>query len=435
MNEIRTELRSRTVCPNCWAEFMVDQVKWIAAHDSLVGDYRLGNESQLRFLPTRFGINGTAIDRLGMECRELACPSCHVRLPRSVLVHRPFFVSIAGSPSCGKSFFLASMIWQLRRSLPSEFGVLFKDSDGECNRIVNHYEEQLFFGKNKQALAKLAKTDVSGDWYTTVQFDDQVVTLPKPFYFDLIAENFDACAAEDKRLSRLLCIYDNAGESFLPGGDTVANPVTKHLGLAESWLFCFDPTQDPRFREALQGSTTDFQVVNSPVTTRQDVVLNEMINRVRRTANLKSNEKSKKPLIIACTKFDAWASLVKWGKLPKWKRPPANSHRAQIDFPAIQTVSNELRRVLEQYCPEVVSLGRALTDKVLFVPVSATGQPPEKDPSTGDYMVRTATIKPIWCEVPMMLSLYLSGTGLVAGPTGESTASQIAEPVSGGSTP
>lgn len=420
MQEIRTELRTRTVCPNCWAEFMVDQVKWIAAHESLIGDHRLGKESPIRFLPTRFGLSGKAIDRLGMECREIACPNCHVRLPRSVLVHRPFFVSIAGSPACGKSFFLASMIWQARRSLPADFGVIFKDSDGECNRIVNHYEEQLFFGKNKDGLAKLAKTDVTGDWYTTVQFDEQVVTLPKPFYFDVVAENFDAQVAEDRRLSRLLSIYDNAGESFLPGGDTVVNPVTKHLGLAESWLFCFDPTQDPRFREALKGRSEDFQIVHGPVTTRQDIVLNEMINRVRHHVNLRANEKSKKPLIIVCTKFDAWGSLLKWDRLPAWKRPPENSHRSQIDFQAIQAVSNEVRRVLEQYCPEIVSLGRALTDRVLFVPVSATGKTPEKDPATGDYMVRTSAIRPLWCEVPLLLSLYLCGTGLVAGPSIES---------------
>jgi hypothetical protein len=314
------------------------------------------------------------------------------------------------------------MIWQLRRTLPGDFGVLFKDSDGECNRIVNHYEEQLFFGKTKDALAKLAKTDVTGDWYTTVQFDDQVITLPKPFYFDLIAENFDSGLAEDKRQSRLLCIYDNAGESFLPGGDTVVNPVTKHLGLAEAWLFCFDPTQDPRFREALRGRTEDFQVVEGPVTTRQDVVLNEMINRVRRQGKLKANEQTRRPLIIACTKYDAWGSLLKWDRLPAWKRPPANSHGGQVDYAAIQAVSNEVRSVLQRHCPEIVSLGNALTEKVLFIPVSATGQRPEKDPRSGDYMVRTSTLNPTWCEVPLIMSLYLCGTGLIAGPKVESAA-------------
>jgi hypothetical protein len=108
--------------------------------------------------------------------------------------------------------------------------------------------------------------------------------------------------------------------------------------------------------------------------------------------------------------------LCQWNRLPEWRRPANNSTPAVVNFNVIQTVSQEVQRVLSKYCPEIVSLGRALTDRLLFVPVSATGQTPEKDPGSGDYMVRTSLIKSVWCEVPMIMSLYLSGTGLISGP-------------------
>ena len=107
IDKVSTELQTQATCPNCWSSFNVEDVKWVAAHDSIIGDTRLGPDAQQRFLPTRFDLPGNAIDIRGMSCQDIACPACHLRIPRSTLYYRPFFVSIAGTPSCGKSFFLA----------------------------------------------------------------------------------------------------------------------------------------------------------------------------------------------------------------------------------------------------------------------------------------------------------------------------------------
>ena len=42
---------------------------------------------------------------------------------------QPVFASIMGSPSCGKSYFLAAMTWRLRKVLPRYFGLSFGDAD------------------------------------------------------------------------------------------------------------------------------------------------------------------------------------------------------------------------------------------------------------------------------------------------------------------
>jgi hypothetical protein len=83
----------------------------------------------VEFGSQRFDISGNALDPRGLPCQELACPQCHLSLPRASLEISPLFTSIAGSPACGKSYFLASMTWRLRQILPEKFAMTFGDAD------------------------------------------------------------------------------------------------------------------------------------------------------------------------------------------------------------------------------------------------------------------------------------------------------------------
>ena len=131
-------------CPHCWERFAPEQVLWISEHVDLLGDPLLGPEQQQRFLPSRFTIDGDAIDSRGMTCRTLACPQCHLPIPRAMLEMEPLFVSILGAPASGKSYLLTAMTWQLRQVLPLHFKVAFTDADPASNRVLNECEESLF---------------------------------------------------------------------------------------------------------------------------------------------------------------------------------------------------------------------------------------------------------------------------------------------------
>ncbi len=296
--------------------------------------------------------------------------------------------------------------------LPSIFNVNFTDSDTECNQILNDYEEQLFFYPDESRFVKLAKTDVVGDWYSTIRVDEQLISYPKPFFFDVTPNKQHDNVVKRRNISRMICVYDNAGESFLPGADTVANPVTRHLGRAEGWLYCYDLTQDPRLRSALAGKTDDHQVTESPVTSRQEVILNEMINRIRRYSQLGRQGTTDKPLIVVCTKFDAMRSAMDMDNMPSpWLK--TSKGKTVLDISTIKRVSNKIRKLLDKYCPELVAASDSVSKNVFFVPVSATGTSPEKDPETGDYMMRTDQLKPSWCEVPVMLMMALRAPSLI----------------------
>ena len=415
-------IRSRITCPHCWHEYSPEESLWIASdHPNLFGDVKLGDQQMVRFLPSRFTADGEAVDPEGQRTSRLACPSCHLEVARPLYQIAPVFFSILGAPASGKSYFLASMTWQMRQLLPSKFGVVMTDTDPVANARLHEYEEQQFLNPNPDALVSIAKTQLDGDLYDRVNMGTHVVSYPRPFLFNLQPMAKHPNHEKSSLVSRVMCLYDNAGEHFLPGSDSSTAPVTRHLALSRVLFFLFDPTQDARFRRACQGKTKDPQMQNRSErlaresVTRQDTILVEAIQRVRRHAGLREDQLHQRPLVIVVTKWDSWKEL-----LPDVSHEPPytskNSTPIQyLDNERIADVSTKVGDLLRQYTPEIVASAEGFTKHVLFVPVSATGHPPESDPETGGFGVRPRDMNPYWVEVPMLYALNKWCSGLIGG--------------------
>jgi len=411
--EIRVQLCKRVACPHCWFGFAPEDCLWVAEHPELQHDPRLDAEG-LRFLPTRFDVEGNAIDPSGSVCQQLACPNCHLRVPRALFEMPLFFLSIAGTPSCGKTYFLTSMSWKLRHSLPKNFAMSFTDADPVSNLQLNQYENEQFFNSDPEAIVKLAKTQEHGELYDAVMFGDQLVEYPRPFLFTIKPRPNHPNHEHGQKISRLLCLYDNAGESFEPGRDSAAAPVTRHMAQAQAIMFCFDPTQDPRLRSECTGKSQDPQVVIGLETRRQEAVFHELVDRVRRHAGLHQNQKHSRPLIVVVTKFDVWSPLLGIQTLEEPWIKAKNSDLHALDLVRVEQVSNVVRELLWKYTPEMVSAAEAFTDHVLYIPVSATGCGPEYDPDTKEVLgVRPKNIDPVWAEVPLLTVLAKWGGGMI----------------------
>lgn len=385
---------------------------WVATHPSLLGDSKLGEHNPIRFLPTRFDIHGHALDSKGSPCDDVACPRCHFRIPRPNIEVRPLFLSVAGTPSAGKSYFLTAMSWQMRSNFPSEFRVSVTDADPLCNRVLNSYEEMLFFPTDNDALVKIRKTEEHGDDYALTRINDQVVQYVSPFLFSLNPLDTHPNFSRSADVSRVMALYDNAGESFAPGRDGVANPVTQHLGQAMAVFFCYDVMQDPRCRAALNGKTHDPQALTQCVTARQEIVLHEVLARIRRLKNLPQSERTNIPLILVVTKYDGWSALLEHMQLerPIWSRSDGLN---VIDMARVRTVSNRVRELLKRFSPELVSAVESFSDSAWFIPVSATGRPPDVNPETGSQGIRPCDINPVWCDIPMALVISRHAGGLI----------------------
>jgi hypothetical protein len=412
-------LQARVTCPHCWNEFAPDRALWIAQHPDLVGDPRLGADQPQRFLPTRFNVQGAAIDSRGFACHGLACPKCHLSVPRAMFEMRPMFVSILGSPASGKSYFLAAMTWRLRNVLPKYFAVGFNDADPAMNHRLQEYVSLQFMNPNQEAMVAIEKTEVQGDLYDLVLFGDQAVSYPRPFVFSLLPLEGHPNLQAGAKAARTICLYDNAGESFLPGEDTSTSPVTRHLALSRVLMFLFDPTQDLRYRKLCGGKTADPQMMERTErlqrerAVRQETVLSEAAQRVRRYAGLAQSQKHDRPLIVVVTKFDGWKHLLPGGTLPPVRVTNNISGQSAVNLECIEEVSKLVRTLLWKISPEIVSAAESFCSQVIYVPVSATGRGPETDAQTGALGFRPKDMKPVWAEVPMLYALGRCTQGLI----------------------
>ena len=134
---------------------------------------------------------------------------------------------------------------------------------------------------------------------------------------------------------------------------------------------------------------------------------------MRRHASLNEDERTKVPLFVVCTKYDAWHSLVGTERFdpPIIKKKPGQI--CSLDLPEIVRVSEEIKSLIVRFSPELVGAVDSFADNVFFIPASATGRTPEKDEEAGIYGVRPSDIDPMWCDVPMLVSLAKWSGGLI----------------------
>ncbi len=407
------QLRAEVICPHCWHGFPPHKVLWISRHSDLLGDPLLGGDAQRRFLPTRFNVEGHAVDVKGEACQRLACPKCHLSVSRAFLEMKPIFISILGAPGSGKSYFLASMTWQLRNTL-QRFGLTFEDADPVANQILSGYEESLFLNANEDKLVTLPKTQKEGEHYESVKYGDRVVWYPRPFVFAIQPLETHQGFRQRAGLSRALCLYDNAGEHFLLDGESANSPGTQHMALSQALLFLFDPTQHPKFRKVCHEQSDDPQMGEYGWSHRQDQVLFEAAKRIREYSGMAHNAKYERPLVVVVTKYDAWRSLTQKKRLrTDWVVHSSSHLTAGLDVDAIGKISTQVRSLLMKYSPEVVTAAESFAANVTYIPMSAMGGSPEVDAEGGFLGFRPRDIDPMWVEIPILYVLNQVARNLV----------------------
>lgn len=401
-------IRRGIVCPHCWHRFDVEEFLFIARHQNLVGDPVLGADAPQRFLPSRFTPEGNALDSAGMSCPDMACPRCHLRIPQAASEMPPLFLSIVGATASGKSYLLTSMIWDLRNTLPKNFAISFTDTDAVNNQIVNDFEETIFLNSHSDELVALRKTELQGELYNQVLLDSMLINLPKPFMFSMTpAEHHPDYEQVRERMSRTLVLYDNAGEHFEPGMDSVDNPTTQHLLHSDTIFFLFDPTKDVRFRARIDS--TDPQLAEGSRVQRQEIILTEMINRIKKYSGMRSGAKTAKSLIIIVSKFDVWSQLLD-EEPPRepWTWDP-KLNTCVLDVETIKNVSFQIRTLLEDVCPEIVTTAESFAGDVLYIPNSALGHSPELNEDSGMIGIRPRDVAPFWVSMPMLYFFHERG--------------------------
>lgn len=416
-------LLAKVVCPHCWHRFNLESILWVSQHAELLGDPVLGPDAASRFLPSRFTVEGDAIDARGMRSQTLACPTCHLTIPRAWIETPPLFLSIVGVPASGKSYFLTALTWELRRLLPDRFALMFSDTDTATNRILNEYEELLFLQHDPESLIAIRKTEVQGiALYDQIRLGQQLVSLPRPFMFSFRPSANHPNSSSSDKVSRVLCLYDNAGESYDPGEDSSSSPVTQHLSKSRALLFLYDPTQDARLRVRCREVSADPQLEGR--SRRQETVLIETTSRIRRYLGLSSHAKHDLPVIVIVPKADVWGSLASLDldSEPVVAGGAAHGKLSGVDIDRIERTSMQVRALLAQFAPEFVTAVEDFSKHVVYIPVSALGTSPQVREDRQGLFVRAGDIRPKWVTVPMLYVFAKWGAGLIARATPSATA-------------
>lgn len=434
-SDLGIDLVPEVRCPNCWHSFPPEAVLFISGHTDLSGDPRLpGNRKELRrFLPTRFRPDCAAVDVMGSNCRDLACPNCHLLVPRVLLErHGTMFLSIFGRPSAGKSYFLASMTHQIRSTLPRLFHLGVTEPHPPSNRLVQGYENALFNHPNPDAYVDIPKTrDVGQQWYQTVHFQDEVRQYPRPMFFQIAPLAGHPHGDKATKYARTLCLYDNAGEDFeARKAENPHNPVTQHMARSSGLFFVFDPMQEPLFLRASVRHSRDPQVEENmrdkgqdSIIDPQSTILSMADQNIKKFLGREIAQPLDTPLVVIVAKYDAWHHLLKMD-LPDFlvAAPKAQPGTAGglygLRISTVEAVSRRVRELLLEFTPAVVAATERFSRHVYFVPVSATGCGPtvvgrDADSGKPDYKFRVGSIEPKWVEVPLLWMLSRHVPGLV----------------------
>jgi hypothetical protein len=418
------ELLNEVTCPNCWQKFPPEAALAVAGHGDLIGDPRLEDETEpRRFVPTRFTPDGAALDEKDTPSFELACPHCHLVVPRVVFERRDtVFLSIFGRTTSGKSYYLAALGRQFDTSFPQRFGLGVTEPHPASNKVIRDYKNRLFNNPDPDALVDIPATNPTGrTHYQTVKNGGDLRNYPRPMFFQVAPTGRHPNAKNPVRAMRTICLYDNAGEHFTPVWTKPNRPETEHLARSSAMLFVFDPTREPAFVERCRGASLDPQfeeTSNRKENEPQDVILATADQNVKKWLGREIADPLDTPLVVIVAKFDAWRHLVK-GDLPPFVTGRdgdlTSIHGFRVD--EVERVSARIRELLLALCPAIVATAERFSRHICYIPTSATGCSPVVDGRTPAghpvYKFRRRSIQPIWAEVPLLWILHRLTTGLV----------------------
>lgn len=380
-------------CPCCWEFFKPEEIMAIASHPELLGDPVLGEDAMLRFTPEHYNSNGLPLDACGVSCNEYACPHCHSKLPPFFASTRQHIISLVGVPAAGKSYYLTALVHELETLFPREFGMPFRDADPVTNEPLNEMRIRLFTAQSPQE-AYIAKTHMQGRLYHKVWRQGVYANMPRPFIYNL-NKGSDAHS---------IVLYDNAGEDFQPGSDSVLTPGSHHMSVASAILFLFDPTANPGFRQLLQEST-DPQLRNNMYRPgRQAMLLAESEMRLRTRLNLPPSEKVDTPLAIIIGKSDTWIHLLG----PEPLLPATRNGMFMAEH--VNVNSARLRQFIFNVAPHICTSAEAISSNVRYFAASALGESPVEfhDEASGSTLIGPASgeVHPVRVTEPLLWALH-----------------------------
>lgn len=383
-------------CTTCWEKFPISHLRFIAEHPKLMWDPISGENESLRFRPSVFNESGVAIDPMGANCTRIACPRCRCELPRRILHDQILPISIIGTPASGKSCLLATGLRELRREGPA-LGYTLIDAAPSLNNHIHELEEKLYPQEVTNSTAQIGKTDPNDlSTYKEILVGVGESSVPRPIHLTW---------RDNTNESRTIVFHDTAGEAFLHNSGIT--PSIEHLASANTLIFVLDPFQDPGMRDVISKVDPQFQIFSKGGSARQDLLILETADRIRRLQGKSTEDKLNIPIIFAINKLDAWQSLVDDIDFSISPFTIDSEGNTSLNFEVMELVNNSLRKMLLTYVPDWLDAMDAISSDITIVPSAPLGISPIGD-EFGSLKIEIKSVSPIWAHVPFLMAIKKS---------------------------
>jgi hypothetical protein len=385
---------SRTIhCTTCWASFEVNQLRYIAEHPTLVSDPVAGEDAMLRFRPSIFDNRGSAIDPEGSSCSSVACPKCRCEFPNKLLYDEILPISVVGSPASGKSCLLASGLRSLRR-LGSKLGYTLIDAAPSLNTHIHELEEKLFPRGTAESSVHIGKTDPSDlSAYKQIIAGKGEISVPRPIHYTW---------RDGNNQTRTVVFHDTAGEAFTHKNKM--SSAIEHLAASKAIIFVLDPLQDPSTRHLLNKNDPQIDLFEKGGSSRQDLLILESADRIRKLKGLSNKDRLDIPMIIAVNKYDAWASLLKEVDLSNSPLLRDKTGGYSLDEQLINDVNTSMRDMLYDHLPDWMDAIDSFAANPIIIPCAPLGIAPDGD-EFGALQINTSALSPVWADIPFLLAI------------------------------
>jgi hypothetical protein len=170
-------------------------------------------------------------------------------------------------------------------------------------------------------------------------------------------------------------------------------------------VLVIDPTQDPRVHGPLGGRDHVAALGgSSSAPGRADLVLLEMVNRVRRQRGLSASEPLPLRVVVALSKHDLWSPLAP--EIEDVLRGASSSYPMRApDGATLARVHRGGVAFLERHLPEVLGAVRSVEPGFKVVPFSGLGRAPQRDAASGGMSIVPSHVRPTWAAVPFVVAL------------------------------
>ncbi len=393
-------------CPHCWGTFFSkSQSLFISSTGGFVS-------------PEHVADWDAPSDPSGRPLQaERACPHCKIKVSTRLLETNSLFISIVGTPSSGKTYFLASMYYKAKEQLASVFrqGISFPGVSGE---LVSRYFEKLTGNGMDDELVDLPKTQEGGfELYTEITSGSIKLQYPKPFTMRI---------TDPVRKDPLAIVtYDNAGESYLKASNLDATTKSiDHLEHCNLIIVVIDPVQMPKLAAELVSRGVGDPQLSARTGQSQDQVLNSVLDR---TVGLRGSSESNLLDTPVCVVMQKWDMLDAAGIVPSFERTdpatgkqttllddsPLNVHpdtgETYVDDEEMRAISLLVRETISNYEPNIVNTLTSSFKTVRYFACSALGSSPEVNPKNGKLGFRPKNIRPFRITDPLLWFLAKEG--------------------------